>query len=132
MKTNKIKLNTTQLKQMIRESINEVKSEMQADRMLENSIQRHLRKALREAQGDFSSSFEQGRNDFYKNKPHGMFGMELKNPEGEWEYGNIDFNPNTMQLSCMGATITVDDDWTFDAALEALYDELMQQGYYSE
>lgn len=61
-----------------------------------------------------------------------MWGMELKNPEGEWEYGDIEFNPKTMEMSCMGATISVDEEWTIDAALEALLDELYNQGYGQE
>lgn len=62
----------------------------------------------------------------------GMWGMELKNPEGEWEYGDVNFNVNNMTMSCMGATIQVDPDMTVDQNLEALYDKLMEIGYYSE
>ena len=62
----------------------------------------------------------------------GMWGMELKNPEGEWEYGDVTFDPNTQKMSCMGVSIDVDPDCTVDQNLEALYDKLMEIGYYSE
>ena len=127
-----VKIGTNKIKNMIKESINQVYNEMVMEHKMDNSIKRSLRRALMESEEGFASTFEKGRDDFYNRKPHGMFGMELKNPEGEWEYGNIEFNPNTMEMSCMGATIQVEDDWTLDEAIEVLYEELMNQGYYSE
>lgn len=35
-------------------------------------------------------------------------------------------------MSCMGASVQVEDGDTIDSALEALYDELLNQGYTSE
>ena len=59
----------------------------------------------------------------------GMFGMELKNSEGEWQYGEIEYDPNKQTMSCMGVTIDVDPSLSVDQNLEGLYEELMNNGY---
>ena len=95
---------------------------------LRNIIKESLKNILSE--DSFENDYNQAQDRFLKRG--GMWGMELKNPEGEWEYGNIDFDPKTMTMSCMGASVQVEDGDTIDGALEALYDELMSKGYYSE
>lgn len=59
----------------------------------------------------------------------GMFGMELKNSEGEWQYGDVTYDPNTNTMSCMGVSIEVDPDMSIDQNLEGLYEELMNNGF---
>ena len=79
---------------------------------------------------DFSKRYADAR--FNASKNGRIWGIELKNPEGEWEYGDIEFNPQTMQMSCMGVTIEVDGDWSIDEALGTLIEELYCQGYGGE
>ena len=76
-----------------------------------------------------NESFEDDFNNARDNFRGQLFGFEMKNPEGDWQYGDVDFDPNTMTMSCMGATIDVDPDMTVDQNLEALYDELMNRGF---
>ncbi len=76
---------------------------------------------------DFGADFSAARDKHMGRG--GMFGMEMKNAEGDWEYGEVTFDPNANTMSCMGATIQVDPDMSVDANLEALYDELLNSGY---
>lgn len=91
---------------------------------LRNMIAKRVRKVLREG---FEDDFNSARDKHMSRG--GMFGMELKNPEGEWEYGDVTFDPTSNTMSCMGVTIDVDPDCSVDQNLEALYDELMNNGY---
>lgn len=95
-------------------------TEKNLHRIIENSVKRVLREG-------FEDDFNQARDNHISRG--GMFGMELKNSEGDWEYGDVTFDPNSNTMSCMGATIQVDPDMTVDQNLEALYDELMNNGY---
>lgn len=94
-----------------------------------------LHKAIMEAvkitlKESFEDDYNAARDEFLNRKsPSGMFGMELKNTEGEWEYGDVRFDPKSMTMSCMNATINVDPDMSIDDHLQALYDELINQGY---
>jgi len=104
-----IRLRESELKRMITESVNKILNE------------------------GFEDKFNSARDDFYKRRsPNGMFGFEMKNPEGEWEYGDITYDPNSNTMSCMGVSIEVDPDMTVDQNLEGLYEELMNQGYGQE
>ena len=49
--------------------------------------------------------------------------------DGDWEYGEVSFDPNANTMSCMGVSIDVDPDMSVDANLEALYDELINNEY---
>ena len=89
-------------------------------RIVRNSVKRVLKES-------FEDEFNQARDNHMSRG--GMFGMELKNHEGDWEYGDVTFDPNSNTMSCMGATIQVNPDMTVDQNLEALYDELMNNGY---
>ena len=62
----------------------------------------------------------------------GMWGFEMKNPEGDWEYGDVKFDVNSMTMTCMNVTIQVDHEMTVDQNLEALYDKLLEAGYGNE
>ena len=89
-------------------------------RIIENSVKRVLKES-------FEDDFNQARDNHMSKG--GMFGMEMKNSEGDWEYGEVTFDPNSNTMSCMGVSIQVDPDMTVDQNLEALYDELMNNGY---
>lgn len=93
-------------------------TESDLNKIIKNSVNKVLKE-------DFNDKFNKAR-DNYK-RP--MFGFEMKNQEGDWEYGDVTYDPQTQTMSCMGATINVDPDMSVDANLEALYDELMNQGY---
>ena len=89
-------------------------------RIIGNTVKRVLREG-------FEDDFNQARDNHMSRG--GMFGFEMKNSEGDWEYGDVTFDPNSNTMSCMGASIQVDPDMTVDQNLEALYDELMNNGY---
>lgn len=94
---------------------------------LHKAIMEAVKKSLKES---FEDDYNAERNNYYSRKyPNGMWGMEMKNPEGEWEYGDVRFDPKSMTMSCMNATISVDPDMSVDENLQALYDELTNQGY---
>ena len=61
------------------------------------------------------------------NRP--LWGFEMKNQEGEWQYGDVTYDPNTNTMSCMGVTIDVDPSLSVDQNLEGLYEELMNNGF---
>lgn len=94
---------------------------------LHRLIEGCVNKALKEG---FETDYNAAMNK--KLSRNGMWGMELKNPEGEWEYDDVNFSPNDMTMSCMGATIQVDPDMSVDQNLEALHEKLMELGYDSE
>lgn len=98
-----IRLRESELRQMISESVRRVLNE--------------------EFEDDFNTARDKhvGRG--------GMFGMELKNSEGEWQYGDVTYDPNTNTMSCMGVSIEVDPDMSIDQNLEGLYEELMNNGF---
>ena len=98
-----IRLRESELRQMISESVRRVLNEKFED--------------------DFNAARDKhvGRG--------GMFGMELKNSEGEWQYGDVTYDPNTNTMSCMGVSIEVDPDMSIDQNLEGLYEELMNNGF---
>ena len=89
-------------------------------RLVENSVRRVLKEG-------FEDDFNKARDNHMSRG--GMFGMELKNPEGDWEYGEVTFDPNSNTMSCMGVTIQVDPDMSVDENLQELYSELMNNGY---
>lgn len=93
---------------------------------LHKIIKKNIRKALRES---FEDDYNAARDNFHSSRPNGMWGMEMKNPDGEWEYGEVKFDPNAMTMSCMGVTIDVDPASSVDANLEGLYEKLCENGY---
>lgn len=94
---------------------------------LHNIIERSVNYIIKE---EFDDDY-QSAVDKHMNKG-GMWGMELKNPEGEWEYGDVTYDPNTNTMSCMGISIEVDKDFSVDENLQALYDKLVESGYDAE
>lgn len=97
--------------------------ESELRKMISESVKRVLRES-------FDDDFNTARDEHLRKG--GLFGMELKNPKGDWEYGEVTYNPNTNTMSCMGVSIEVDPDMSIDSNLEALYDELMNNGYYDD
>lgn len=93
---------------------------------LHSLIKKSIKSVLKES---FEDDYNSARDNFYSSRPGGMWGMEMKNPEGEWEYGEVRFDPKAMTMSCMGVTIDVDPDSSVDANLEELFDKLMENGY---
>jgi hypothetical protein len=91
---------------------------------LHRIIKRSVNKILKES---FEDDFNTAR-DKHVGKG-GLFGMELKNSEGDWQYGDVTYDPNTNTMSCMGVSIQVDPDMSIDQNLEGLYDELINNGY---
>lgn len=100
-------------------------TESDLHRIVKESVKRVLRE-------DFETDFNAARDNFMNKRPNGMFGFEMKNSEGDWEYGDITLDPNSNTMSCMGVSIEVDPDMTVDQNLEALYDELINNGYGDE
>ena len=100
----------------------------------EKMLSRIIREAVDEVVNDngFEEIFEKAREEFMSRRHNGMFGFELKNPEGDYQYDNLHYNPKTNELSCLGVSIQADPDFSFDQNLEALYEELMNQGYGDE
>ena len=91
---------------------------------LRSSISESVKRVLNE---EFEDDFNAARDKHVGRG--GMFGMELKNSEGDWQYGDITYDPNTNTMSCMGVSIEVDPDMSIDQNLEGLYEELMNNGF---
>lgn len=91
---------------------------------LRQMISESVRRVLNE---NFEDDFNAARDKHLGRG--GMFGMELKNSEGEWQYGDVTYDPNTNTMSCMGVSIEVDPDMSIDQNLEGLYEELMNNGF---
>ena len=89
---------------------------------LRNMISESVKKVLKE-------DFEQDYNTARQNYKRPLWGFEMKNKEGEWQYGDIEYDPNKQTMSCMGVTIDVDPSLSVDANLEGLYEELMNNGF---
>lgn len=89
---------------------------------LRNMISESVKRVLKE---DFEQDYNTARQNY--NTP--LWGFEMKNQEGEWQYGEIEYDPNKQTMSCMGVTIEVDPSLSVDQNLEALYEELMNNGF---
>lgn len=92
---------------------------------LRHMILESVRRVLRENEENFADKYNTARQNY--NRP--LWGFEMKNQEGEWQYGEIEYDPNTQTMSCMGVSIEVDPSLSVDQNLEALYDELMNNGF---
>jgi hypothetical protein len=93
---------------------------------LHNIIKQSVKRIIKES---FEDDFNSARDKYFERKPSGLFGMEMKNSEGDWQYGDVTYDPNTNQMSCMGVSIEVDPSFSVDQNLEALYDELVNSGF---
>ena len=111
-------------------------SESDLHKIIKNSVIRalnegcHGKKKSKQIEEDFEQDYNSAMDK--KTSSGGLWGMELKNQEGDWEYGDVTYDPSTQTMSCMGVSIDVDPDMTVDQNLEGLYDELMNKGYTAE
>lgn len=92
--------------------------ESELKRMIAESVKRVLKE-------DFEQDYNTARQNY--NRP--LWGFEMKNQEGEWQYGEIEYDPNKQTMTCMGVTIDVDPSLSVDQNLETLYEELMNNGF---
>lgn len=99
-------------------------------RLTEGDLHRIVKKSVnRILKESFEDEFNSSRDKFLQKSPNAMFGMEMKNSEGDWQYGDVTYDPNTNTMSCMGVSIQVDPDLSIDQNLEGLHEELMNNGY---
>ena len=97
-------------------------------RLTEGDIHKIVKESVnRILKEDFEQDFNSARDKHIGRG--GMFGLEMKNSEGDWEYGDITYDPNTNTMSCMGVSIQVDPELSIDQNLEGLYEELVNNGY---
>lgn len=89
---------------------------------LHKIVKRSVRRALRES---FEDDYNAARDNHMNHG--GMWGMEYKNGEGDWEYGEVTFDPNSMTMSCNGITSDVDPDRSVDENLQALYQKITEK-----
>ncbi len=92
------------------------------EKNIKDIISETVRRVLNEG---FEDDYNKARQNY--NKP--LWGFEMKNQEGEWQYGEIEYDPNKQTMSCMGVTIDVDPSLSVDQNLQGLYEELMNNGY---
>ena len=93
---------------------------------VDESIRRIVKNVIKEA---FEDDFNSARDRHLSKSPGSMFGFEMKNSDGDWQYGDITYDPNTNTMSCMGVSIEVDPSMSIDQNLESLYEELTNNGY---
>lgn len=75
----------------------------------------------------FAEKFKETRDNYKK----ACFGFEFFNTDtNEYEYGNIEYNEKTNRLSWNDFSVEVDNDFSVDANIEALYQEIMESGKY--
>ena len=132
-----IKLRESELRRMISESVRRVLNESKITKIShdhpyritqdEEDKLRNILKGNNNIDETFEDDFNSARDKHIGRG--GMFGMELKNSEGDWQYGEVTYDPNTNTMSCMGVSIEVDPDMSIDANLEGLYDELINNGF---
>lgn len=91
---------------------------------LHNIIENTVKRVLKE---DFSDDYNTAMDKHLSRG--GMWGMEAKNSEGEWEYGDVTFDPKTNIMSCMGISIEVYPTFSVDENLQALADKIQENGY---
>lgn len=130
-----IRLTESELRNMISESVRRVLRESKITKIShdhphkitqdeENKL-RNILKGKKNIDEDFEQDYNTARQNY--NRP--LWGFEMKNQEGEWQYGDIEYDPNNQTMSCMGVTIDVDPSLSVDQNLEGLYEELMNNGF---
>ncbi|MBR5550370.1 MAG: hypothetical protein IKV83_00410 [Muribaculaceae bacterium] len=88
-----------------------------------------VRKILKETSSSFTDTFNQAKS--FRTKYGGTYGFELRK-NGRWKYGDIEFDPNMMVMSCMGVSIDVLPNMTISDAEEDLFEALLDAGYESD
>ena len=130
-----IRLTESELRIMIAESVKRVLGESKITKISHDHPHRitqdeedKLRSILK-GKKNIDEDFEQDYNTARQNYTKPLWGFEMKNQEGEWQYGDITYDPNTNTMSCMGVSIEVDPSLSVDQNLEGLYEELMNNGF---
>lgn len=130
-----IRLTESELRNMISESVRRVLRESKITKIShdhphkitqdeENKL-RNILKGKKNIDEDFEQDYNTARQNY--NRP--LWGFEMKNSEGEWQYDDVTYDPNTNTMSCMGVSIEVDPSLSVDQNLEGLYEELMNKGF---
>ena len=109
MKQNKnvFRINEIQLKAMIAESLNNI---------------------LYEYSDTFNQSFNRAKA--FRQK-YGGYGFNLRR-DGQWRYGEIEYDPNAQVMSCMGVSIKVTPNMSISEAEEDLFEALINAGFESD
>ena len=94
---------------------------------LKNIIKESVNKILNENIERFCDEFERLKNDCVS---HGEdFGFELMNKNGEYEYGDIEYDMDNNSLSCLGVCIRPNLMYDVEKNLGFLYDSLLKNGF---
>jgi hypothetical protein len=94
---------------------------------LKNIIKESVNKILNENIERFCDEFERLKNDCVS---HGEdFGFELMNKNGEYEYGDIEYDIDNNSLSCLGVCIRPNLMYDVEKNLGFLYDSLLKNGF---
>ena len=94
---------------------------------LKNIIKESVNKILNENIERFCDEFERLKNDCVS---HGEdFGFELMNENGEYEYGDIEYDIDNNSLSCLGIYIRPNLMYDVEKNLGFLYDSLLKNGF---
>lgn len=95
--------------------------------MYESIIHKTVNKILNENIERFCDEFERLKNDCVS---HGEdFGFELMNKNGEYEYGDIEYDIDNNSLSCLGVCIRPNLMYDVEKNLGFLYDSLLKNGF---
>ena len=111
----KIAINESFLKSIVSESVKRVLNEISSTPTLDEREQFSF--------GDYFS-----RSKKYCSNKGRKYGFELRK-NGEWKYGDIEYDPNTQTMSCMGVCIHVQPQMTILDAEEDLFEALLNAGY---
>ena len=88
-----------------------------------------LEKELKETSSSFMDIFNRVKT--FNIKYVGVYGFNLRK-NGVWQYGDIEFDPNKMIMSCMGISIKILPNMTVNDAEEDLFEALLAAGYESD
>lgn len=88
-----------------------------------------LEKELKETSSSFMDIFNRVKT--FNIKYVGVYGFNLRK-NGVWQYGDIEFDPNKMIMSCMGVSIKILPNMTVNDAEEDLFEALLAAGYESD
>ena len=115
----------------IQETLNKMNSNKKIIRLteddLKNVIKESVNKILKENTESFGDEFERLKNDCIS---HGEdFGFELMNKNGEYEYGDIEYDIDNNSLSCLGICIRPNLMYNVEKNLCFLYDRLLKNGF---
>lgn len=98
------------------------------DDKLQNIINESIREVLKEEnEPSFLDHFNNSKK-WHNDYAGGNYGFELMK-DNEWQYGDIEYDPNTQTMSCMGISISISPNMRLIDAEEALYEALLENGF---